>query len=311
MAKKLNTDQPAKWFSLHAEILDDPKVQMLSEVDQRRFIMILCARCRNGNETFHDVSIAFQLRITLEEWLRTKETLIVSKLVTSDNKPTNWDKRQKPRDLSTERVRRHRKRNETFLKQQCNVSETAHSIEENSKEVEEVSSPLNKFKEENTSNKKTKAKKIFEFSEDFLKIYENYPKSPHSKRMLAWKEYQKLIKQGVGHDEICGGVNRYRKYCEATRTDQQYVTGCAKWLAGGGYTEKYDLPEQPFAPKGYTDKRPSGNDLLVETARQNIIKADNARGVQVGREDEVGNIRDCERDEFSGDGGRREIKYHA
>jgi len=72
MAKKLNTDQPAKWFSLHAEILDDPKVQMLSEVDQRRFIMILCARCRNGNETFHDVSIAFQLRITLEEWLRTK-----------------------------------------------------------------------------------------------------------------------------------------------------------------------------------------------------------------------------------------------
>ena len=56
-----------QWFRLYSEFATDPKVQMMSEADQRRFIMLLCMRCSNGDETLHDDEIAFQLRISEEE----------------------------------------------------------------------------------------------------------------------------------------------------------------------------------------------------------------------------------------------------
>ena len=42
-----------QWFRFYAEFATDPKVQMLSEQDQRRFIMLLCLRCSNGDVTLH------------------------------------------------------------------------------------------------------------------------------------------------------------------------------------------------------------------------------------------------------------------
>ncbi len=60
------------WFRLYHEFATDPKVQMLSEVDQRRFIMLLCLRCSNDDVTLHDDEVAFQLRISSEEFTETK-----------------------------------------------------------------------------------------------------------------------------------------------------------------------------------------------------------------------------------------------
>ena len=95
------------WFRMYAEFANDPKVQMLSETDQRRYIMLLCIRC-NGDVTLHDSEVAFQLRISNAEWLVTKAILAAKNLVTDDNKPTAWDKRQYSSDSSVERVRKHR-----------------------------------------------------------------------------------------------------------------------------------------------------------------------------------------------------------
>lgn len=108
-----------QWLRLYAEFATDPKVQMLSEADQRRYIMLLCLRC-NGNETLHDEEVAFQLRISNDEWKQTKERLITKNLINEDSKPTAWDERQYISDSSTERVARHRKKK----KQECNVTVT-------------------------------------------------------------------------------------------------------------------------------------------------------------------------------------------
>lgn len=108
------------WFRLYAEFATDPKVQMLSEADQRRFIMLLCLRCGNGDVTLHDEEIAFQLRISNEEWKDTKRTLVAKNLVDESSRPTAWEKRQFESDSSAARVRSHRKR----LKQACNVTVT-------------------------------------------------------------------------------------------------------------------------------------------------------------------------------------------
>lgn len=109
------------WFRLYHEFATDHKIQMLSEADQRRYIMLLCLRCGNGNVTFHDDLIAFSLRISLEEWETTKNRFIEAKFIDKNNKILNWEKRQYHSDSSTPRVRDYRQRK----KQACNVSVTA------------------------------------------------------------------------------------------------------------------------------------------------------------------------------------------
>lgn len=96
------------WFRLYHEFATDPKVQMLSEKDQRRYIMLLCLRCCNGDVTLHDEEVSFQLRISNEEWMSTKSILMDKKLIDEASKPVAWDKRQFASDSSAERVAKHR-----------------------------------------------------------------------------------------------------------------------------------------------------------------------------------------------------------
>lgn len=112
------------WFRMYSEFATDPKVQMLSEADQRRFIMLLCLRCSNGDVTLHDDEIAFQLRISNDEWVSTKAVLLAKKLIDDDSTPVSWDKRQYVSDSSAARVRAHRERKKKEAKQACNVTVT-------------------------------------------------------------------------------------------------------------------------------------------------------------------------------------------
>lgn len=100
------------WFRLYSELLNDPKVQMMSEVNRWRFIGLMCIHSRNVSETLHETlhetEIAFQLRISLEDWMETKQVFIEKKFIDPSNKLLNWDKRQFVSDSSTARVQRHR-----------------------------------------------------------------------------------------------------------------------------------------------------------------------------------------------------------
>lgn len=113
-----------QWFRMYGEFATDPKVQMLSEANQRRYIMLLCLRCSNGDVTLHDDEIAFQLRISSEEWAATKAVLLGKKLITEDSRPTAWDKRQYLSDSSAARVAAHRAKKKADKKRACNVTET-------------------------------------------------------------------------------------------------------------------------------------------------------------------------------------------
>jgi len=108
------------WFRMYHEFATDPKVQMLSEVDQRRFIMLLCLKCCNGDVTLQCNEIAFQLRVTETEWQATKTRLIDKGLIDEDGQPEAWDKRQYVSDSSAARVRKHREK----VKRYSNVTET-------------------------------------------------------------------------------------------------------------------------------------------------------------------------------------------
>lgn len=127
------------WFRMYGEFANDPKVQMLSEADQRRLVMMFCARSSNCNETLHetpnethvtfsDDSIAFQLRISLEEWLRTKALFVQRGFLNEQNVLLNWNKRQYRSDSSTARVRAHRNSVKQQVEQTGNADETKRNV---------------------------------------------------------------------------------------------------------------------------------------------------------------------------------------
>lgn len=96
------------WFRFYSEFSHDPKVQMMSEAMQRRYIMIMCLRCSNDLVTLHETEIAFHLRITDEELAETKALFIAKGFIDDKWNLLNWDKRQFKSDSSAERVARHR-----------------------------------------------------------------------------------------------------------------------------------------------------------------------------------------------------------
>lgn len=101
------------WFRLYHEFSMDPKVQMLSEADQRRYIMLLCMRCRESRPLKND-EIAFHLHISLKRWERTRKIFIGNQLINDDNSPINWGKRQFASDFSAPRVASHRAKRKAF-----------------------------------------------------------------------------------------------------------------------------------------------------------------------------------------------------
>ena len=117
------------WFRLYSEFATDPKVQMLSEALQRRLIMLFCFRCSNDNVTLQDDEVTFMLRISNEEWQKTKQIFIEKGFINSQNEVLNWDKRQFKSDTSKDRVARLReKRKKEKLEnsegEKCNVTVT-------------------------------------------------------------------------------------------------------------------------------------------------------------------------------------------
>jgi len=115
------------WFRLYSEFAHDPKIQMLSEAMQRRYVMLMCLRCSEVLETLHETEIAFQLRLSTEELDETKDLFISKKFIDKHWNLLNWDKRQFVSDSSTMRVAKHRNKK----KQVSNVGETLQKLPSN------------------------------------------------------------------------------------------------------------------------------------------------------------------------------------
>ncbi len=101
-----------KWFRLWHEWGHDPKIQAMPEHMQRRHIMLLCLRRQVDTSTLTDAEIAKYMGITLEKTLKTKALFEAKGFIDNGWCILKWTKRQPPSDLSTDRVRKHRKKQE-------------------------------------------------------------------------------------------------------------------------------------------------------------------------------------------------------
>ncbi len=98
------------WFRLYTEFASDPKVQLLDETLQRRFIMLLCLAGAGVTPTNSVSEVDFLLRIGVSECERTRSILVSKGLIDETWFPRKWKKRQFESDISTERVKRFRQR---------------------------------------------------------------------------------------------------------------------------------------------------------------------------------------------------------
>ena len=97
------------WFRKYSEWMNDPKVQMMPEADQRRLDMLFCLRC-SGQAAPSDEVVIFTLRISPEEWARSKALFIEKGFINEKNRLLNWEKRQYETDSSAERMRKYRQK---------------------------------------------------------------------------------------------------------------------------------------------------------------------------------------------------------
>ena len=98
------------WFRLYAEFANDPRIQMMAEAMQRRYVMLLCLRCSNRLVTLHETEVAFALRVSDTDLAETKALFIDKGFIDSEWNLLNWEKRQFSSDSSTARVAAHRNR---------------------------------------------------------------------------------------------------------------------------------------------------------------------------------------------------------
>lgn len=110
------------WLRLYDDILENPKVQMLPDRAFRMFVNLLALTKKHHDRLPNDIEvIAFALRLPIGKARDTMQILVSAKLIEITENgyiPHGWNERQFVSDVSTERVRRFRKR-------QGNVSETA------------------------------------------------------------------------------------------------------------------------------------------------------------------------------------------
>jgi hypothetical protein len=137
-----------QWFRMYSEFSHDPKVQMMTEAMQRRFIMLLCLQCSNGLVTLHEEEIAFHLRISQSDLSETKALFISKGFINASWELSNWSKRQFSSDSSKQRVAKHRTLQKEKQDSACNVTETLH--QQNSNGLEQNRTEQNRTEAEKT-----------------------------------------------------------------------------------------------------------------------------------------------------------------
>lgn len=136
----------SRWFRVDDGLVDDPKVQQLSDRLFRAVVNLWCVTSQGDGNLPPLEQVAFKLRLTEAKAKKTVEELREAGLIDDDDggtRPHNWNGRQFKSDVSTDRVKQFRKR---FRNVSSAVSETAPDTEQiqNRKDIAASAAPSTK-----------------------------------------------------------------------------------------------------------------------------------------------------------------------
>jgi len=203
------------WFRMYAEFAHDQKVQMLSEADQRRLLMLFCLRC-NGCVTLLDEEVTFQLRISNESWQTTKTVFISRGFINEHNEVLNWDKRQFTSDTSKNRVAAYRERKRQVSNDAVTLQVTKSNAVEQNRTEQNINTP-----------------RINALDESFEKFWIAYPKKKAKDAALkAWKKTKPSL------DEILQALSWQKISIEWKKDNGQFIPYPASYLNAGAWKDE-------------------------------------------------------------------------
>lgn len=259
-----------QWFRLYSEFATDPKVQALSEVLQRRYIMLLCLKSngdldsvtdRNENVTLKIISTA--LRVTEKELQETKKELIEFGFIDDVWNINSWDKRQYISDLkdptNKERQQRYRenKRNNDNAKSNGRVTDkkrpdTDTDTDIKKKGEKEKKTPRPKFKPPDEVTVNNYAQENNLDLNGFFNYYESNGWMVGKNKMKSWESAargwhgrQSKFNGGVNHAANTGNFRQpTRNQAAADRITQDYLESCGPdiYQNGGDVWDGLDEP---------------------------------------------------------------------
>jgi len=222
------------WFRMYAEFAHDPKVQMLPEVMQRRYIMLMCMRCSNALVTLHDDEIAFHLRISAPDLAETKALFVAKGFIDEAWNLLNWEKRQFASDSSAERVKAHRERKKAAAKEASNDDVTLQQRKSNVLDTD-----TDTEEELHTSPDVDDVRRcpVGTLVDLYHQLMPNNPQlrvlNDTRKRLIRarWREAAALDCEPFGYTTRSGGIEAWRAFFTVC-AESKFLTGRAPSAAG-------------------------------------------------------------------------------
>jgi hypothetical protein len=227
---------PMRWFRMYSEFATDPKVQMLSESDQRRYLMLLCLRCCNGDVTLQDAECAFQLRISETDYATTKAVLVARGLIDEANHPTAWDRRQYVSDTSKQRVSKHREKKKQAPQPACNVTVTPPESETDTELEAEKKKELCAVLPFRATTRRDCSTEEIDFR--FEEFWAAFPKGRKKGKGKAKALFRQIARGG--HHSLKASAETLisaAKAYAAVAPDPQFTPMPQTWLAGGRWED--------------------------------------------------------------------------
>lgn len=260
-----------KWFRLWTDILDDHKIDQLSDYEFRIFIFLLACASEedavNGRLTRGLPAINRRCRRRNDHFNRAVETFQTLKLITitEDGFITinNWNKRQFPSDKVYERVKKHRK--EQFIR---NVSVTVNETPQIQTQIQiqkelktnlcastAVEHDVKQKNFESEAKEETRATTLDEgepghaprqlstiLMQRFDRFWAVYPKKrARGDALKAWKSIkpsEQLLEQ------MRSTIGRATTSIDWTKNGGQYIPHPATWLRAQGWLDEYKQPDE-------------------------------------------------------------------
>lgn len=218
-----------KWFRFYEEVLEDPKVQMLSPELFKFWVNILCMASKYDGKLPPVENIAYHTRATQEATTCHLNALKMAGLIQEFSNqhatwlaPNGWSKRQYKSDSSSDRVKRYRdkKRNAEVTPPETDT-EADTDIKNIPKGISKKTCSL--------------VKKYISGFEEFWNLY-----GIKKGRDKCEKSYSKAISSGVGHEAIMNGLRGYQSESKKNDTPKEFIKNPLTWLNGKHWEDEYE-----------------------------------------------------------------------
>lgn len=233
------------WFRLYSEFEDDPKVQMMSEAMQRRFVMLMCSRCKGVKLT--EMQMSFKWRITAAEVQETKACFIEQGFIDEHWELVNWNRRQFVSDSSTDRVRQYRERlkqDETLQGNDGNVTVTAPDTDTDSEQKQ--------IKKQKVSKATPSHPDVSGKVDPIEAIYQAYPRKEGKRTALERIRFavKRLVKGEKPHSQMTREealkflwkkTAIYAKSPAGSQVDQTKIPHPATWFNQSRYLDDQQM----------------------------------------------------------------------